>query len=379
MANWKPAEVFPPGDYIKEEMEARGWAQQDLADTLGKTVAAVNELISGKRAVTAETAQLLEQAFEGIDAATWLRLEATWQAYRLPPAKDDRVALRAKLREKVPLREMLRRGWIEPGDEQSLERSVAGFLEIDSLDDEPAWAKAYAARKSTSYDDSASAGELAWVARARQLARATQARAFDPNAKNRLLADIRALARNPEDARSLPRLLADYGIRLVIVEKLSRTRVDGACFWIDPNSPVIVLSLRYDRMDYFWFTLLHELGHLFEDNAGDCHIESDLVGGDRKSEKPEREVAADYFAESALVDQTKLNDFIVRNGPIYNVMNIRGFARLQDIHPGIVVGQLQHRGEIDWSQHRAFLEKIRDVVTRSALTDGHGVKLSTLG
>lgn len=86
MANWKPAEVFPPGDYIKEEMEARGWAQQDLADTLGKTVGAVNELISGKRAVTAETAQLLAQAFEGIGAATWLRLEATWQAYRLPPA-----------------------------------------------------------------------------------------------------------------------------------------------------------------------------------------------------------------------------------------------------------------------------------------------------
>ncbi|MCL4242067.1 MAG: helix-turn-helix domain-containing protein [Dehalococcoidia bacterium] len=377
MTSWRPAEVFPPGDYIKEEMNARGWAQQDLADTLGKTVAAVNELISGKRAVTAETAQLLEQAFEGIDAATWLRLEATWQAYRLPPAKDERVALRARLREKVPLREMLRRGWIEPGDEQSLERSVAGFLEIDSLDDEPAWAKTYAARKSTSYD-SASAGELAWVARARQLARAVQAQPFDPKAKGRLLADIRALARNPEDARNLPRLLADYGIRLVIVEKLSRTRVDGACFWLDPKSPVIALSLRYDRMDYFWFTLLHELGHIFEDHSGDCHIESDLVGAAQIEEKPEREVAADHFAASALVDQAKLNDFIVRNGPIYNVMNIRGFARLQDIHPGIVVGQLQHMGEIDWSQHRAFLERIRDVVTRSTLTDGHGVRLSAL-
>ena len=79
MESWRPAEVFPPGDYIKEEMEARDWVQQDLADILGKTVAGVNELISGKRSVTPETAQVLEQALE-IDAATWLRLEATWQA-----------------------------------------------------------------------------------------------------------------------------------------------------------------------------------------------------------------------------------------------------------------------------------------------------------
>lgn len=378
MAGWTPAEVFPPGDYIKEEMDARGWVQQDLADILGKTVAAVNELLSGKRSVTPETAQVLEQAF-GIDTATWLKLEAVWQAGKLPPAKDEQVALRAKLREKVPLREMLRRGWITPGDEQSLERSVTAFLEIESLDDEPAWANSYAARKSSSYDSS-SPGELAWLARARHLARAVRVGSrFDPKSRTRLIADIRALARNPEDARRLPRLLADYGIRLVVIEKLNRTRVDGACFWLDDNSPVIVLSLRYDRMDYFWFTLLHELGHIFEEDSHGCHVESDLFGADRTEDKPEREHAADHFAASALVDQEKLSDFIVRVGPIYNVMNIRGFARLQEIHPGIVVGQLQHRREIDWSHHRTFLEKIRDVVTNAALTDGWGATLPSVG
>jgi len=116
---------------------------------------------------------------------------------------------------------------------------VTAFLEIESLDDVPQWA--HAARKSTDYG-TVPPGELAWVARARQLARGVQVeRKFDPSKRKELLAAIRALAANPQDARRLPRLLAEYGIRLVVVEKLNKTRIDGACFWLDPTSPVIAL------------------------------------------------------------------------------------------------------------------------------------------
>ncbi len=97
MADRAPAEIFPPGDYIREEMEARDWLQQDLADVLGKSLPGINELLTGKRAVTPDTAQLLEQAL-GIDATTWLRLEAIWQGHKLTPLQNDLVAARAKLR-----------------------------------------------------------------------------------------------------------------------------------------------------------------------------------------------------------------------------------------------------------------------------------------
>lgn len=56
-------EVFPPGDVIKEELEARGWTQIDFAEIIGKSARLVNEVIAGKRAVTPDTARALADAF----------------------------------------------------------------------------------------------------------------------------------------------------------------------------------------------------------------------------------------------------------------------------------------------------------------------------
>ena len=80
----------------------------------------------------------------------------------------------------------------------------------------------------------------------------------------------------------ITKLLADAGIRLVILESLPNTRIDGACFWLDRNSPVVVLSLRYDRIDGFWHTLFHELGHVKNRHGLTAYepIDISLVGDD---------------------------------------------------------------------------------------------------
>jgi addiction module HigA family antidote len=69
-----PAEVFPPGDFIRKELEARHWTQSDLAAVLGRPLPAVNEIINGKKRITAETAKALALAF-GTSAELWLNLE----------------------------------------------------------------------------------------------------------------------------------------------------------------------------------------------------------------------------------------------------------------------------------------------------------------
>lgn len=74
-----PAEVFPPGEFVRDELEARGWTQADLAVILNKPLPAVNEIIAGKKAITPETAQALGDAF-GVGPEFWLNLES---AYRL--------------------------------------------------------------------------------------------------------------------------------------------------------------------------------------------------------------------------------------------------------------------------------------------------------
>ncbi len=90
----KPAEVFPPGDFIREELEARGWTQGDLARVLGRPLQTVNLIINGRKSVTAETAKALGVAF-GTGPELWMNLETAYQLDTAPepdPAIKRRVA-----------------------------------------------------------------------------------------------------------------------------------------------------------------------------------------------------------------------------------------------------------------------------------------------
>src|SRR5580692_6393357 len=73
-----PAEVFPPGEVIREELEARGWSQVELSDIMGRPPRVVSEVMSGKRAITPETAKGLGAAF-GTGASFWVNLEGAYQ------------------------------------------------------------------------------------------------------------------------------------------------------------------------------------------------------------------------------------------------------------------------------------------------------------
>lgn len=360
--------MFPPGEFLKEELDARGWTQTDLAEILGRPLRLVNEIIAVKRGITPETAKGLADAL-GTTAEFWLNLESSYQLSRVPPDQSDKVARRARLYSKAPIKEIVRRNWIEHSENMDvLERRILDFFELSSLDEEPAFP--LAARKSTSYESFTSA-QWAWLFRAKQLAPAVAVGAFSRSRLKSLIAELRALLGSPEDVRHVPRLLAEAGLRLLIIEPLQGTRIDGACFWPADGAPVVVLSLRYDRIDSFWHTLMHELGHV---RKQDGLLDVDVVGEGSQniSEKPENEQGADQFAVETLIPPQELDDFIVRVKPLYSTLKIQGFANVLKVHPGIVVGQLQHRGEISYAQHRKLLAPVRHIITQSALTDGWG-------
>ena len=92
-------EAFPPGVHIREEIEFRGWIQIDLAMIMGRPVQVVDQIINGRKAITARTAYELEAAL-GPSAATWMNLETSWQLYRAA-RPDPEIAVRAKQHEKT--------------------------------------------------------------------------------------------------------------------------------------------------------------------------------------------------------------------------------------------------------------------------------------
>jgi HTH-type transcriptional regulator/antitoxin HigA len=364
------AEAFPPGEFIKDELEARDWTQDTLAEITGIPAPVISNIIKGKRVISVEIASQLAAAF-GTTAQYWMNLETSYQLW-MDTRTDDVVTRKARLYACAPVNELVKRGWIEgTNDLELMEERVLRFLDKKSFDESSKLI--YATKKST---EKANSSQVAWVHRAKQLAKGIHAEKFSSERFAIALKKLKKLRENPEDIREVAKVLLEGGVRLILIEGLTKGKIDGATFWLDEYSPVIVISMRYDRLDHFWFVLGHELGHIENRDAlgGQPILDVNLVGEDAVSseEKSETEKRADSFAEGFLVEKQEIEKFIARCLSLYSKQKIRNFAARIGVHPAIVLGQLQHRGEVDWSHSREMLVKVRDILISGVLTDGWG-------
>jgi HTH-type transcriptional regulator / antitoxin HigA len=366
-----PAEVFSPGSYLKEVLSSRGWSQVELSEILGRPPRVVSEIIAAKRAITPATAKALAAAL-GTSAALWMNLEI---AFRLAQTsfEGSKVQQRARLYGLFPVKEMIRRKWIEAlKDMDRLERAFCQYFRIDSLEEAPTFE--HSAKKHT-YVGPPQVSQLAWLIRAEQMARTVKAQSFSVDALSVAIRELKDCLRSIEEVKRAPAILARSGVRLVVVEFLPGAKLDGACFWIDEGSaPVIALSLRFDRLDNFWHTLFHELDHILHGEGKDAPVVDDLdQEREGQSDVPTQEVRANRAAAEMCIDKRKLDDWVARTGRL-SKKEIVAFARGVGVHPALVVGQLQHRGLIPYSFHRDLLEKVRELVIESTVTDGFRVR-----
>jgi HTH-type transcriptional regulator / antitoxin HigA len=358
--------VFPVSKYIKDELFKRGWTQADLAYVMGRKPPEISNLMVGRRQLSPELAQELGVVLGG-GAEYWLGVD---NAYRLSQTEyvDQAVLLRSELFS-FPVKEMQKRRWIaETLDTAELQQELNQFFSDDGLGKPQP--DSYELPFGTSFkrtikESSLNNAEKAWLARARQLAKACPVASFSENNIPKLKVELRRLAAKTQAAHRVPALLTGAGIRYVVVEPLPNVKIDGAAFWIDAESPVIAMSLRFDNIGSFWFALMHELDHIEY---------KDAFSFDDLQSKPndEAEERASWNAANLLVPKHELEDFIRACAPRYSEARINNLATRLQIHPGIIVGQLQHRGEISYAAHRKLLTKVRDFITQFAFTDGWG-------
>jgi len=359
-----PAEVFPPGELLRAEIEARGWTQSEFAEIIGRSLTSVSNLVNAKATITPATAKLLAAAL-GTDDTYWMNLDANYWLWKEDPA-PGRIALAAQVRERFPVREMIKRGWLEDSEDPAVLRArVLEYFEIPSLDSSPRFD--VAAKRAHDDSDELTEVQYAWLFRVKRAAETLPVPGYSATKLRAAVPELRALAGDPEKMRQVPRLLEECGVRLVVVEPLPGSKIDGACFWLTPHEPVIGMSLRLGRIDNFWFCLRHELEHVLRNDA---HVDSDIY---HTAPEPlvEAEVAADAAAASFMVPDEELDAFIRQGGPVFSEPRIVGFARTLGVHPGLVVGRLHWRTK-KYNMLRKFLIDIRDFVTPYVLTDGYG-------
>lgn len=363
-----------PGQLINSLLEDRGWNQRLLSGVLELGESTTNKLISGKQAITAEIALVLEEVF-GVSAEIFLTLQKDYDLARarLVARPDPRRAARAELFKGLPVSEMMKRGWLSQTDIRdipSVERALSDFFQVESVSEIEFLP--HAAKKTAVHEETTPV-QLAWLYRVKSIAQEMIVPPFSELSARRVVVSLKSLTVSREALRKVPRLLAEAGIRFVIVEALPGAKIDGVCFWLDEVSPVIALSLRHDRIDNFWFVLRHELEHVIRGHGKDRISIDDLDGSRARSGEgvSEEERQANEAAADFCVPAKTLEAFIARKEPFFKDVDIRSLATALKIHPGLIAGQLQHRtGRYD--RFREHLVKVRTVVSQGATVDGWG-------
>ncbi len=362
--------LVAPGDLIRSELKRRNWTQDDLAKIIGKPTPRVNELIQGKLSISAELATALGAAF-GTTAAFWLQVETARLLAQAASAAEP-VRKRARLYELAPVKEMQKRGWIKSAESpEELEREVLRYYRIANLDEEPL---IHGAMRKTAPSIAATPAQRVWAFRVRHVAATIPSASLSKYDESRLdacRADLRKLASYSTGVSKAPRLLATYGIRFVVIEGLAGAKLDGFATWLDDESPVIGMSMRYDRLDWFWFTLGHELSHI-------CHrdiapVDGDVSGSEDLLEvKSPMERRADAESAAMFIPPDELKSFALRAGPLFPIEKINQFANRIKIHPTIIIGQLKNNGAMGYSAHSKSNAPVREAVVKAAITDGWG-------
>lgn len=359
-----------PGQLLIDLIEKRGWTRRFLSMILESDETGINKLIADKRPVSAELAIKLEEVF-GVPARVFLDLQAKFDlaVARIVAKPDPGRAARASIFGELPLAEMVQRGWLRTNSAKDLvevEESLCSFFGVDSLTEIEVLSHA---AKKTDAGDPVTPSQLAWLYRVKQIAKEVLAPAYSESRARAALPKLKSFLSAPEEACHVPRLLLDCGIRLVIVEGLKSSKIDGVCLWLDEKSPVIGLTMRFDRMDNFWFVLRHELEHILQRHGlTNPKLDVDIGSGTSiaEEEKIANEAASEFCAPKA-----KIESFIARKAPIFPERDFLGLAKILGVHPSLVAGQIQFKTE-RFDLFRTHLAKIRDHVLPSAIVDGWG-------
>lgn len=312
---------------------AKGLSQRQLADNIGLREQQIQryeaeEYASANLRRFAEVANALGLNISGI-----AEFKSTSQKL-LDADKDDDLAW-----DQFPVKEMYRRNWFERFS-GSLSDAVDNAEElvkkfVTSAIDTPVQAMA---RQRVRLGGIVNRYALiAWQCRIITLAKKQK---VENKYKHRLLtkdwlSELSQLSSKEDGPKRAIKYLRDFGIRLIVVPHLSSTHLDGAALLL-PDGPVIGMTLRYDRIDNFWFVLFHELVHIIKHlHKGD--IESIFDDFDVEANDIEKET--DECAGEALIPESKWETTLVRY--VQSKESIITFANELNIDPAIVAGKIR--------------------------------------
>jgi len=336
-----PFKATHPGTLIKDELEVRkDITQKDLATLFGVKASFLNEIIKGKRPVTADIAILLEKAF-GISADYWMKFQSQYEI-DIARIKDKNIN-KIKLIEiwniithYVPIKYFNKMGYLTDDISKNIS-IIQAIYTVQSID---GLVNKFSERKFAFFKKSEKLQIdekkiIAWISLVEYKAERKETNTFNFENLPQLNKELQEIFYKNKNVLDLvDKKLAQYGVKFLLVDKLEKTPIDGYSFW-SKNNPAIALTLRNNRIDNVAFTLLHELGHIAIHLKNNKDIKFiDLT----KIEENEIENEANIYAQESLIPPDCWND-LLENYNTVNDESIAVFSNKYRINPAIVLGR----------------------------------------
>lgn len=350
LIKYKATRPVAPGETILEILENRGITQAELAKRLDRPLKTLNGIIKGKVAITPETALQLEQVL-GIPAGFWNNLESQYQETRLRIESNKQYQSLIPQSKIYPYLEMVKNGWLESTTNPITRvKQLLSFFSVTDFDNIVEEAKLKSAFRISTKSKVSIPAVITWLRKGSMDGEHILTQSFDVSKVRELIPQLRSmtLIEDPNVLmKKLKEELSKCGIAFVITKNLTGAPINGATRWIGPDKALIQMSIRWHWADIFWFSLFHELGHIILDNKKDFNVDfaNNHIDKDSEFEK-------DKFARDNLIPPNKYQEFLKKfeNIPSYQHPElIRAFAKHIEIHPGVVVGRLQHEGKLPYT------------------------------
>ena len=332
---FEPDYAVPPGDTLRETMEALCMTQKELALRTGLTVQSLNRIFKGEQPISYETANRLELAV-GVPATMWNNLEAQYREQLAKIHERERLEADLEWLKEIPVPELVKRKvLVKINDKVEQLRAVLAFYGVSSVEAWHAiWDKPTVAERRSKCFESCPGPASAWIRQGEIAANATQCSEFSKTKFQAAIQEIRKLTiLKPEVfIKKMQSLCAEAGVALVFIPEMKKAPWYGATKWISPNKAMILLNLRGKAEDLFWFAFFHEAGHVIHDSKRDL-----LINNGKSFQDDDREIRANEYAADVLIPH-KFNDRIKMATSKKEISTI---AKNLNIAPGIVVGRYQ--------------------------------------
>lgn len=337
-----PDYAVSPGDHIKEWLDDQGIKAAELARRLNVTPKHVSELLSGKAPLSATVALGLERV-TGIPARIWNSFETGYREDLARLAETDELVAQYQQAKLLPLRYLRKWRFISSSarDKAGTVREVLelfGIAHLNAFD--ATWIHGKVAYRRVTLASDKVYERATWLALGERHAGLDELSDYDRSGLVSLLPELRALTAHDDPVAAVglvTELLRDVGVALCLIPPIPGFGVHGATRWINGH-PLVQLSVRGKKDDQLWFTLFHELGHVFLHSHDAVFLQG---AGD------EAEAAADAFASSTLIPE----QYRDRLPTGRNIGAVRELAAELGIAPSIVLGQAQRMtNDFAWGQ-----------------------------